>query len=166
MDYHTDGTPLVLNAPGDRLVFQYSRLPITGFRNTGSNPTLPPVSSRRLEAMAMVEEAAWENSFPLPCELGDVSFINNLCLMHARTPFDLGADGVTPLPSARHLVKLMLRDPEMAWGLPPALDWQVERVYGPNREGGGREERWHLTIHDEKMPDGRVWAGSGSMSNG
>lgn len=154
-----------LNAAGDRLIFQYSRLPITGFRNIGANPSLPPVSSRRLEAMALVEEIALDNAFPLPCDHGDIAFINNLCLMHARTPFDLDADGA-PLPSARHVVKLMLRDPEMAWEVPHELDWQVERVYGPNREDGSRKEKWHLSIHDEEMPEGRMWAGSGAMSNG
>lgn len=165
-DYDTDGTPLVTNAAGDRLVFQYSRLPITGFRNEGANPTLPPPTLKRLEAMALLEELAWKYSFPLPRKAGDIAYINNLCLMHARKAFDLDANG-NPLPSKRHLVKLMLQDPELMWDLPESLSWYSKRVYGPNRDDGGRTEKWQLSVaSDESLPDGHIWAGTGSVSNG
>ncbi|CAP67932.1 uncharacterized protein PODANS_1_18040 [Podospora anserina S mat+] len=164
-DYYTDGTPLLTNAPGDKLVFQFSRLPITGFRSQGANPTLPPPSEKRLEAMAKVEELAWKHAFPLPREPGDMAYINNLCLMHARSAFDVDEEG-NPLPSKRHLVKLMLQDPELAWELPQHLGWYLERVYGPNQEDGGRTEKWQLSVKDESLPDGRIWAGSGALSNG
>ncbi|KAM5343253.1 hypothetical protein ACJ41O_014219 [Fusarium nematophilum] len=164
-DYYTDGTPLVTNAPGNKLVFQYSRLPITGFRNKGANTTIPPPTQRRLEAMTLVEDLAWKHAFPLPGKPGDMAYINNFCLMHARNSFDLD-DGGKPLPSKRHLVKMMLQDGEMTWELPESLAWYSERVYGANREGGGRVERWQVSIGDEKLPDGRIWAGSGSFNNG
>lgn len=164
-DYYTDGTPLITNTASDQLVFQFSRLPITGFRSQKGNPTLPPPTAQRLEAMAYIEDLAWKHAFPLPRKQGDIAFINNLCLMHARSAFDLDAEG-NPLPSRRHLVKLMLQDPEMAWELPGHLEWYSKRVYGPNREDGGREETWQLSVKDESLPDGRIWAGSGALSNG
>ncbi|KAK0718698.1 hypothetical protein B0T21DRAFT_338425 [Apiosordaria backusii] len=164
-DYHTDGTPLLTNAPGDKLVFQFSRLPITGFRSLGANPALPPPTEKRLEAMAKVEELAWKHAFPLPREPGDMAYINNLCLMHARSAFDVDEAG-NPLPSKRHLVKLMLHDPELAWELPKHLGWYLERVYGPNQEDGGRTEKWQLSVKDESLPDGRIWAGAGALTNG
>lgn len=161
-----DGTPLVTNAAGDKLVFQFSRLPITGFRSEGANPTLPPPTPKRLEAMTLVEELAWRHCLALPGQPGDIAFINNLCLMHARSAFDLDVEG-NPLPSKRHLVKLMLRDPELTWNLPESLSWYSERTYGPNKDDGGRTEKWQLSISsDESLPDGHVWAGSGGMSNG
>ncbi|KAK4197779.1 hypothetical protein QBC40DRAFT_231271 [Triangularia verruculosa] len=164
-DYYTDGTPLLTNAPGDKLVFQFSRLPITGFRSQGANPSLPPPTEKRLEAMAKVEELAWRHAFPLPREPGDMAYINNLCLVHARSAFDVDDDG-NPLPSKRHLVKLMLQDPELAWDLPEHLGWYLDRVYGPNRADGSRTEKWQLSVRDESLPDGRIWAGSGALSNG
>lgn len=97
-NYDTDGTPFITNAAGDKLVFQFSRLPITGFRNKGANPTLPLPTPKRLEAMSFVENLGWKLCLPLPGNRGDIAYINNLCLMHARTAFDLDVEG-NPLPS-------------------------------------------------------------------
>lgn len=159
-NFSTDATPLITNAPGSRLVFQYSRLPTTGFRNSGPNPTQPPPSPERLEAMALLESLAWKRAFPLPRQAGDIAFINNLCLMHARREFDLDEKSGVPLASKRHLVKLMLRDEELSWVLPSSWDWCRERIYGSNDEEGGRSERWELS------PDKMVMAGGGSYNNG
>jgi len=157
-NYETDGTPLVTNAAGDKLVFQYSRLPVTGFRNSGPNPTQPAPSQKRLEAMALLEELAWRRSLALPRQPGDIAFINNLCLMHARKAFDLDMNG-NSLPSKRHLIKLMLQDPELKWDLPDSWSWCQERIYGTNQADGGRMERWEVT-------PGSNWAGDGTYSNG
>lgn len=157
-NYETDGTPLVTNAAGDKLVFQYSRLPVTGFRNSGPNPTQPPPSQKRLEAMALLEDLAWKRSLALPRRPGDIAFINNLCLMHARKAFDLDMNG-NSLPSKRHLIKLMLQDPELKWNLPDSWSWCQERIYGINQADGGRTERWEVT-------PGSNWAGDGTYSNG
>lgn len=116
--------------------------------------------------MTMVEDLAWKHAMPLPGKQGDIAYINNFCLMHARNAFDLGTDG-NPMPSRRHLVKMMLRDPELTWELPASLGWYSQRVYGPNREDGGRKEKWQLSIApDESLPDGHIWAGSGAFNNG
>ena len=80
----------------------------------------------------------------LPWQRGDAVFINNLCTMHARTAFDLDAQGHAR-SSKRHLFKLMLRDPELAWDLPESLSWYSEKVYGPNQDNGARMEKWLLT---------------------
>jgi hypothetical protein len=165
-NYTTDKTPLVTNASGDKLVFQYSRLPVTGFRDEGANPTLPTPSQKRLEAMAMLEQLAWKNAFPLPRQRGDIAFINNLCMMHARSAFDVDDQG-HPMQSRRHLVKLMLRDPELAWDLPSSFDWYQQQIYGPNRENGDREETWQLSLTQTGKAAGeRIWAGKGALSNG
>lgn len=164
-DYDTDGTPLITNVDGDKLAFQFSRLPITGFRTLAGNSSLPPVTPARLEAMALIEKLASKHAFPLPGESGDIAYINNLCLLHGRTAFDLDKAG-NPLPSRRHLVKLILRNPKSAWKLPDSLAWLTERVFGSNQPDGTRTEKWHLSIGDDLLPDGRIWAGSGSVSNG
>jgi hypothetical protein len=116
--------------------------------------------------MAMLEQLAWKNAFPLPRQRGDIAFINNLCMMHARSAFDVDAQG-HPMRSRRHLVKLMLRDPELAWDLPPSFDWYQQQIYGPNRDNGEREETWQLSLKQTGKAAGeRIWAGKGALSNG
>lgn len=114
----------------------------------------------------MIEELALKHSLALPRQKGDIVYINNMCLMHGRNAFDLDAKG-NPLPSKRHLVKLMLQDPELKWDIPESLDWVTKRAYGPNRENGERVEKWQLTIGpDKSVPDGMIWVGSGGHTNG
>jgi len=165
-DYSKDGTPFATNAPGDKLVFQYSRLPTTGFGNIKANETLPSPSPKLLEAMSVLEDLALKHALPLPRQRGDIVYINNLCLMHGRKAFDLDSRG-HPLPSRRHLVKLMLQDPELTWDIPESLSTIIRRVYGPNRDGGGREEKWQLSLSaDDSLSGQRRWAGEGSVTNG
>jgi hypothetical protein len=165
-NYDTDGTPLITNVAGDKLVLQYSRLPVTGFRDEGPNPTLPPPTPNRLEAMDMLEDLGRKYSFALPRIPGDIAFINNLCLMHGRNAFDIDANG-KPLPSKRHLVKLILRDPKLAWDFPESLSWISKRIYGSNQDNGGRTEKWQVAIgSDKSLPDGKIWVGAGAEGNG
>ncbi|KAK7429716.1 hypothetical protein QQZ08_003742 [Neonectria magnoliae] len=132
---------------------------------SGANPTLPAPTEEGLEAMALVEDLACKHAMPLPGKPGDIACINNLCLMHARNAFDLDEKG-KPLPSKRHLVQMMLQDPELKWELPDSLSWYSQRVYGPNQDGG-RTEKWQLGIAcDESLPDGHIWAGTGTLNNG
>jgi len=165
-DYGQNRTPLLTNVAHDKLVFQFSRLPITGFRGKGANPTLPSTTAKRLEAMLLVEEIARKHAFCLPRHRGDMVYINNMCLMHARNSFDKDEAG-KPLPSKRHLVKFMLRDPELTWQLPEYLDWYVDFIYGANAEDGARREKWQVTIDDDDTePEKRTWAGTNCNGNG
>ena len=59
-----------------------------------------------------------------------MQFVNNLSVFHAREGFTNDGE------KQRHLVRLWLRDPENAWGIPGALKGRWEKVYG-----GVREER-------------------------
>jgi hypothetical protein len=151
----------------DKLVLQYSRLPITGFREHGANATLPAPTAKRLEAMSLIEELAWKHCFALPGKQGDMAFINNMTLMHARDAFDLDAHG-KPLPSKRHLLKLMLKEPTLAWGLPEPLQVIHDHVYGADMDEASRVEKWQLTVDSADKPPlgGRIWMGRGSFSNG
>lgn len=66
--------------------------------------------------------------------------------MHARSAFDLDEEG-NPLPSKRHLVKLMLQDPELTWDLPESLSWYSKRVFGQTKTMGAdqRSGSWAST---------------------
>jgi hypothetical protein len=165
-NYETDGTPLLNNTIDDKLVLQYSRLPVTGFRNEGPSTALPPPSQKRLEAMEMIESLAREHGLQLPRQRGDIVYLNNFCLMHARNAFDMDSEG-NPLPSKRHLIKLVLQDPELMWKIPESLNWISEQLFGANTEDGQRVEKWQLSIKpDESLPDGMTWVATGTMMNG
>lgn len=119
--------------------------------------------------MDMIEEIARKHSLPLNSKRGDIAYINNLCIMHARDPFDLDSKG-NSLPSKRHLIKMMLKDPELSWDLPESLSWYPELVFGSNQGSGDRVETWQLKAPfvDEAVVDNGIWVGSGpgGMSNG
>lgn len=59
-----------------------------------------------------------------------MQFVNNLSVFHAR-------DGFTNTEAKqRHLVRMWLRDPELAWEVPEALGERWEKVFGGVREEG------------------------------
>ncbi len=72
-----------------------------------------------------------------------------------------------PLPSKRHLVKLVLQDPELMWKIPDSLGWISEQLFGVNTEDGQRVEKWQLSIKpDKENPDSMIWVASGGTMNG
>ena len=80
-----------------------------------------------------------ENRITLPVEKGDMLFVNDMALFHAREGFDDGG-----IPMKRHLVKMYLRDPEQGWNIPPSLEKQWGTIYSPNRPDGTRQETWNI----------------------
>lgn len=80
-----------------------------------------------------------KNSITLPVEKGDMLFVNDLALFHARTGFDDGG-----IPLKRHLVKMYFRDPEQGWNIPPSMENEWKTSYSPNLADGTRKETWHI----------------------
>jgi hypothetical protein len=98
---------------------------------------------------------------------GDLHFVNNLVVLHRRDEFvdddegssqgegstKVGCEGEGEEKSdnkvegkkKRHLVRMRIRNPEMAWDLPQELSGEWEKVFA--EEG---ERVWHL----EPMPEG------------
>ena len=148
-DFNKSPTPLLCQA-GPNLLFQYSRLPVTGFRNQTRNESLPKVDDARIEAMNVIQLLAARNALTLPTQRGDIAYINNMCMLHGRAPFDIDSTG-QPLASRRHLIKLFLRDPARAWDIPEAMAGIWDHVYGANRPDGSREEHWFLEYNPEQQ---------------
>ncbi|KAI8626339.1 hypothetical protein F5Y19DRAFT_488381 [Xylariaceae sp. FL1651] len=133
----------------DKIVFRFSRYPMTGFQNLERNPTLPLPTKAQIEAMDAVHFMALANSIQLPIGRGDIVFINDQAILHARGTFqDVSGSG-------RHLLKMFLRDPDQSWPVSgPALEQQL-KIYGPNRDDGTREETWWVdfeTGQEEEAP--------------
>jgi hypothetical protein len=84
------------------------------YRTSGTNI----LNEDQLKALGVVEEYAKKNCIEIMPQPGDVQFINNYALLHARRAW---VDDNTT--SARHYLRLGLHDPENAWPQPPGYEW-------------------------------------------
>ncbi|KAI0834245.1 Clavaminate synthase-like protein [Hypoxylon sp. FL0890] len=119
------------------VMFTYSRFPMAGFQGKQRNPSLAPVNEAQIEAMDAVQYIMAKNAVPLPWRKGDIAFINDMAIMHARSSFTESGQGLQ-----RHLLKFYLRDPEKNWKVPESAQKQWDKIYGPNTPDGGRKEKW------------------------
>ncbi|KAF5723289.1 Clavaminate synthase [Fusarium mundagurra] len=89
--------------------------PILGWQRK-RNPELPSPTHAQLEALDAVQFIAQKNAITLPVTDGDITFINDMSVFHAREGFQDGhAD------TARHLLKMYLRDPVQQWEVPDSV---------------------------------------------
>lgn len=106
------------------MIIQYARRTFTGFQGLPRSPSIPPITEAQAEALDALHFLAEKYAVSLDFRKGDVQFVNNLSIFHARDGFTDTAD------QQRHLVRLWLRDPEYAWKTPEPLESRWERVYG------------------------------------
>ncbi|EED23511.1 conserved hypothetical protein [Talaromyces stipitatus ATCC 10500] len=86
---------------------------LTRFSDKG---IIPPLSDRQQEALRVLEETAQRLSLHMILEVGDIQFLANTHILHARTAYK---DYAPPAPR-RHLMRLWLATPESegGWKLP------------------------------------------------
>ncbi|AEO56636.1 hypothetical protein MYCTH_2301769 [Thermothelomyces thermophilus ATCC 42464] len=77
---------------------------------------VPPLSDEQKRAMDILEEVCQREALHMILEVGDVQFVSNAHLLHARTAYK---DFAPPAPR-RHLLRLWLATPEGegGWALP------------------------------------------------
>lgn len=91
--------------------------------------SMPILSKEQVHALHAVEEAAKMFSSQLDRQTGDIQFINNLSIMHARAAY-----GTDNKRSTRHLLRMFLRDPENAWEKPAAFKNNFDDPFTPGRQ--------------------------------
>ncbi|KAL2152324.1 hypothetical protein VTH82DRAFT_5508 [Thermothelomyces myriococcoides] len=96
----------------------------------GTEDPVPALSQQQLEALEVLSALATKHRFCLDLKLGDIVFINNLSLLHARDPYVDPVNG-----PGRHLVRLWLRNPKLAWAIPQAMRTPWEAAFGPDGNG-------------------------------
>lgn len=86
---------------------------LTRFSDAG---LVPPLSPRQLEAASVLEDVCYRLSLNMILEVGDIQFLSNEHVLHARTAYK---DYPPPHPR-RHLMRLWLSTPESegGWKLP------------------------------------------------
>ncbi|KAJ2922251.1 hypothetical protein H1R20_g14844, partial [Candolleomyces eurysporus] len=118
--------PLLYHVPvnGDsKIVFQYSRRHFTGYGPQKRSPNIPPITEAQAEALDAIHFLAEKYSLGLNFQKGDIQYINSLGLLHARDEFRDSPE------KTRHLVRLWLRNDELAWRTPDPLQGIWTRLY-------------------------------------
>ncbi|KAH6964514.1 hypothetical protein DER45DRAFT_152193 [Fusarium avenaceum] len=109
--YHQKAT----DSQPERVALQYARRYFVGFGALPRSHDIPPISEAQAEALDALHFLGDRLSVSTNFAKGDMQYINNLAVFHAR-------DGFTDSPTQkRHLVRLWLRDPENAWETPSHL---------------------------------------------
>lgn len=127
---------------------------MAGFKDKPRNPELPAPTAKQIEAMDTVQYLMTENALPLPWGKGDIVYINDMAVMHARSAFKEGGTGIH-----RHLVKFYLRDPAQNWPVPETAQTHWNKIYGPNNAKGDRDETWTIKYEEGSKGDG--WESNG-----
>ena len=91
---------------------------------------IPPLSEEQKEAIDVLEQTCQDLSLHMILEVGDIQFVSNFHVLHARTAYK---DNAPPAPR-RHLMRLWLSVPEGEDG---------EDGNGDTFTGG-----WRLPFHD------------------
>ncbi|KAF9252151.1 hypothetical protein CBS147333_479 [Penicillium roqueforti] len=120
--------PLLYHQPAtattpERVLIQYARRYFTGFLAQPRSKDIPPITEAQAEALDALHFLAAKHSATLDFQKGDVQYVNNLSIFHARNGFkdEPGKE--------RHLLRLWLRDPENAWETPRELQERWDIVY-------------------------------------
>jgi hypothetical protein len=124
-------------------IIQFTYTPLIGSERSPRDESLPEVSVKQRLAMEMLESTASRFSHTLQREPGDILFVNNLSVLHARDSYN--DDNVTSAPgssnSGRHFLRLFVRDPERSWVKPKQLQTDLDQLFAP-------EQVQHLPVHD------------------
>ncbi|KAF9477035.1 taurine catabolism dioxygenase TauD [Pholiota conissans] len=106
-----------------KIVIQYARRYFTGFQGLPRSANIAPITEAQAEALDALHFLAEKYSLGLNFQKGDIQYINNLSIFHARDGF---RDSHT---KTRHLLRLYQRNEELAWKLPEPLKLLWARTY-------------------------------------
>ncbi|KAG6829270.1 hypothetical protein H0H92_005090 [Tricholoma furcatifolium] len=106
-----------------KVIIQYARRNFTGFQALPRSPDIPPLTEAQAEALDAIHFLGEKYNLGLNFQKGDIQYINNLAVFHAR-------DGFVDTPEkTRHLLRLWLRNEELAWKTPKELESSWKRLY-------------------------------------
>ncbi|KAF8712464.1 hypothetical protein AX14_013072 [Amanita brunnescens Koide BX004] len=87
------------------------------------SPGIPPITEAQAEALDALHFLGERFNLGLNFQKGDIQYINNLGIFHARDAFRDSSE------HTRHLLRLWLRNEELAWETPKVLQPQWQRLY-------------------------------------
>ncbi|KAF8816216.1 taurine catabolism dioxygenase TauD [Phlegmacium glaucopus] len=122
----------LLHYVDSRIIIQYARRYFTGYMGLPRSKNIPPITEAQAEALDALHFLGQKYSLGLNFQKGDIQYINNLSIFHARDGFrddELHKYSFTSLLviarllifHSRHLLRLWLRNEELSWKLPKSL---------------------------------------------
>ncbi|KAL1877579.1 hypothetical protein VTK73DRAFT_8568 [Phialemonium thermophilum] len=123
MQYH-DGKLMVSLDPG-----RLGAHPATASLTAGAG--IPPLTDAQRHALAAFSAAATKHRLQLDLQPGDLLFINNWTLLHARDTYDDNGEA----GMRRHMLRLWLRSSRLGWDVPPSLRTPWEAAFGTTGYG-------------------------------
>lgn len=127
---HLERGPVVF-LQDQRPICQLVKAPLLGSPQISRSADAPKLSGAQLDALQVVEEIARKHCVEIDRADSDIQFVNNLSIMHARSAYiaKVGVQG-----KARHLFRMFLRDPGLAWRKPVGFEENFERPFKKGRE--------------------------------
>jgi hypothetical protein len=89
-----------------------------------SRRSIPFLTSEQEKALAALQFASHKHQFALDNQPGDLVYLNNLSLLHAREAYHDSES------SSRHLVRLWLRNETLGWSIPDSMAPPWECSFG------------------------------------
>ena len=96
---------------------------LVGLPNTTRATELPPLSPLQHEALEAVQRISEKHQLALTFKPGDLTFINNWAILHAREAFR------DDLVNQRYLVRMWLKNDLLAWKLPNPLQEGNKKIF-------------------------------------
>ncbi|KAK4100171.1 Clavaminate synthase-like protein [Parathielavia hyrcaniae] len=125
---------------------------------TGRESPVPSLTSLQLEALQVLSNLASKHRHRLDTTEGDMVFINNLALLHARDSYVDSKDG-----PGRHFVRLWHRNPELAWNIPQSMLVPWEAAFGPGGDGSPVLKRQYPDMPTLEYKPPKYTAGSAAF---
>ncbi|KAF3934020.1 hypothetical protein ABW19_dt0201004 [Dactylella cylindrospora] len=131
--------------PQGRLIASLSPRQLSGSKVHPRPTSIPPLTPPQSQALQAIETLAQEHCIAHTLQPGQILFLNNLAVLHNRSAYKDSKD--IPAEKHRHLIRMFIRNEELAWKTPRELEMDWGRVFGDfgdgestGEDGEGREE--------------------------
>jgi len=131
----TTTRPLIHYHDG-RIILNFLRQPLIGLETLPRPKKFPQISPKQLEALDAIESVARKHQLAMNLQPGDLTFINNFGILHARGDFQ------DTKAASRYHVRMWLKNETLAWKLPRSLKEGNKAIF--ETRGGEVEERWNI----------------------
>jgi hypothetical protein len=108
---------------GGHIILNFVPQSLVGLPNTTRATELPPLSPLQHEALEAVQRISEKHQLALTFKPGDLTFINNWAILHAREAFR------DDLMNQRYLVRMWLKNDLLAWKLPNPLQEGNKKIF-------------------------------------
>lgn len=111
-----------MTAADGKVVIHFVKTLLTGSAYVPRTSDAPQMTEGQARAIKELVPILDEHAFTAKQEEGDILFLNNLAVLHAREAF------VNTPEATRHILRLYLSDPEQSWENPTADTGEAQMI--------------------------------------